>query len=1052
MDANKYDQKELSIKIQDFLDENYSDCATFIVNSNEQDTKIDFKKIAEYDLYLAEAILDHPETIIKLFNNIILENILSLNPDYEYKDAFTIRLFDIPKSSGVSLNKIRAKDSNSLVFIEGIVKLKSNLINLITHAKFECPSCGVTIIEQQDILEPLKTPSICKCGRKEKFHRIGEDLIDFYYIDLEEPLEIIDDSNKPVSIRCWFRGGLGKKTTYRSILPGSKIKLIGYYKVKPKKTNKGKTSAMMDRYFEVNHVECLQETFEDLKYTDQDIKEFKEIAKREDWLDFLRNELFSDIKGHDEECKAVILQMFGGVKIKRKTGVDTKGNLNLFFVGDAGTSKSSILKIAQKFAPKAKYVAGSAVSGPGLIGAVIKNEFDGSWDVQAGAISLSNKGMLMIDELDKINHENKQALHEPLSEECYHPDTKITLGTGEVVRIGDFVQRVFYENKQLIKDVPEYGLKVDEVSELPSFTFSNKKVTLNNSNFVFMKKSPEFLYKIEFSNGHTIKVTPNHPVYCFDEANTLITKRADNVLPGLKVPFVDGLVFKESSKKFLNNGLLMEKISRDSYSFNEIKKFFNNLPDSLNSDLAEFLGVFASSGSISNNVFSLRCKNEEICERMIWVFNKYFDLEPNFLFVDEEERVLTIHDKLFIHWFEYQFGSLNSNNKKIPKMIFGDKELAKYFLSGFVQRRKNFLKINKENYSFLTQLQNLFLMFNVYTVLKKTEIDNLFLEVVSSEDFFVEVIGVKKIKSDTEWVYDVNVPLSHNFISLGGLMLHNTISFSKAGVDQVLPAEVSVLAAANPKYASFSKYDSIFEQIDMTITLFNRFDLVFVFRENHSDTEHHRELGRLIINNANKEDSEERFDKSLFYKKYISYAKTFNPKVPDDVVDFLSGFYSDLKYKNYSSTEEGRKPVPITPRNLDALRRLSQAVARSRFNEKVTLKDAFVATELLMKSLKQLGVEVELQKSFDELEISVEDPFSGNKEKLMPNDVIGIVKFFISNYMRENPLSKGIHIDELTHLCVAKGIPQEKVEKIVDKLSQMGHIIFSNNVKIKPVW
>ena len=68
-----------------------------------------------------------------------------------------------------------------------------------------------------------------------------------------------------------------------------------------------------------------------------------------------------------------------------------------------------------------------------------------------------------------------------------------------------------------------------------------------------------------------------------------------------------------------------------------------------------------------------------------------------------------------------------------------------------------------------------------------------------------------------EWVYDVTVEPTRTFIS-EGLVLHNTVSISKANIQATLIARTTVLAAANPKFGRFDPYGIIADQIDLPPT------------------------------------------------------------------------------------------------------------------------------------------------------------------------------------------------------------------------------------------
>jgi replicative DNA helicase Mcm len=76
---------------------------------------------------------------------------------------------------------------------------------------------------------------------------------------------------------------------------------------------------------------------------------------------------------------------------------------------------SVILKLASSVVPRGKYVSGSGVTGPGLTASVRKDELFGTWVLEAGALILSNRGLISIDEFDKMNVNDQIAMHEAMS-------------------------------------------------------------------------------------------------------------------------------------------------------------------------------------------------------------------------------------------------------------------------------------------------------------------------------------------------------------------------------------------------------------------------------------------------------------------------------------------------------------------------------------------------------------------------------------------------------------------------------------------------------------
>jgi replicative DNA helicase Mcm len=78
---------------------------------------------------------------------------------------------------------------------------------------------------------------------------------------------------------------------------------------------------------------------------------------------------------------------------------------------------SVMLKLASSVMPRGKYVSGSGVTGAGMTASVRKDELLGSWVLEAGALILCNKGLIAIDEFDKINKDDQIAMHEAMSVE-----------------------------------------------------------------------------------------------------------------------------------------------------------------------------------------------------------------------------------------------------------------------------------------------------------------------------------------------------------------------------------------------------------------------------------------------------------------------------------------------------------------------------------------------------------------------------------------------------------------------------------------------------------
>ncbi|MBI2670714.1 ATP-binding protein [Candidatus Woesearchaeota archaeon] len=81
------------------------------------------------------------------------------------------------------------------------------------------------------------------------------------------------------------------------------------------------------------------------------------------------------------------------------------------------SGKSQTLQFVAKAAPKGRFVSGRGASGAGLTATVVKDEFLRGFALEAGAMVLANRGIAVIDELDKMSPEDRSALHEALEQQ-----------------------------------------------------------------------------------------------------------------------------------------------------------------------------------------------------------------------------------------------------------------------------------------------------------------------------------------------------------------------------------------------------------------------------------------------------------------------------------------------------------------------------------------------------------------------------------------------------------------------------------------------------------
>lgn len=371
--------------------------------------RVDFQALSEHSPELAEHLLVRPEEAVQLLE-VALEEL-----EWAPKNA-RVRLTTISKTQEIKIRNIRAKHLGSLIGIEGIVRQASEVRPQVTNAKFECPSCG-TIISVLQIDKKFKEPSRCSCGRRGGFKEISKDMVDAQRLIIEESPDSLTGGEQPKRMTVFLKEDLVDPKMEERTTPGSRVRIIGVLKEVAITSNTGSLLTRFDLAVEANNTIPLEETFEDVNISDEDEIIIKEMAADPKILDKIVKSIAPSIWGHAEVKQALALQLFSGVKKQRSDGTKTRGDIHILLVGDPGVAKSVMLKFISEIAPKGRYVSGKSATGAGLTATVVRDEFLKGWSLEAGAMVLSHKGLVCIDEFEKMDESDRSTMHESMEQQ-----------------------------------------------------------------------------------------------------------------------------------------------------------------------------------------------------------------------------------------------------------------------------------------------------------------------------------------------------------------------------------------------------------------------------------------------------------------------------------------------------------------------------------------------------------------------------------------------------------------------------------------------------------
>ncbi|MBI4141233.1 ATP-binding protein, partial [Candidatus Woesearchaeota archaeon] len=354
---------------------------------------------------------------------------------------------------------------------------------------------------------------------------------------------------------------------------------------------------------------------------------------------------------------------------------------------------------------------------------------------------------------------------------------------------------------------------------------------------------------------------------------------------------------------------------------------------------------------------------------------------------------------------------------------------------------------------------------------------------VNSDLGFVRIKDIEKVNSTSDFVYDVSVPETENFVGgFGGIICHNSgaglsatvvkdeflqgwsleagalvlankglccidemdkmakedtwamhealeqqsVTISKANIQATLRCETTVLAAANPKFGRFDPYETIANQINLPPTLINRFDLIFPIKD-LPETQKDEKMARFILN-LHQHNTETPDVPTKLLRKYIAYARQrIEPKLTDGAIEELQEYY--IKTRS-SAAAQGVKAIPISARQLEGLVRLSEASAKLRLSDKVLKKDGKKAIELMDYCLRQVA--------FDEKTGTIDiDRIATEMPAAQRNKIVTLKEIIVE---LENKIGKTVPIEDIIRAASEKGMGESDVEELIQKLKKAGDV------------
>ncbi|MBN3277594.1 MCM3M factor, partial [Polyodon spathula] len=318
----------------------------------------------------------------------------------------------------VSPRTLTARFLGNLVCVEGIVTKCSLVRPKVTRSVHYCPTTKKTIERRYTDLTSLDAfPSSAVYPTKDEENNPLETEFglctykDHQTLTLQEMPEKAPAGQLPRSVDIIADDDLVDK-----VKPGDRVQVIGIYRCLPAKHG-GFTSGTFRTILLSSYIKLMSKEITPT-FSADDVSKIKKFCKAhsKDIVRYLSKSLAPSIHGHEYIKKAILCLLLGGNEKVLENGTRIRGDINVLLIGDPSVAKSQLLRYVLHTAPRAIPTTGRGSSGVGLTAAVTTDQETGERRLEAGAMVLADRGVVCIDEFDKMSDMDRTAIHEVMEQ------------------------------------------------------------------------------------------------------------------------------------------------------------------------------------------------------------------------------------------------------------------------------------------------------------------------------------------------------------------------------------------------------------------------------------------------------------------------------------------------------------------------------------------------------------------------------------------------------------------------------------------------------------
>jgi len=374
----------------------------------ERSIYLDLDDVYAVDEELAKKLVKNPIDILPVFSDVFTQWVNTRRGAFGEIDKIEIKIRGY--SQETSIRRIADERLGTLVLVTGVIVKASNIYKRVEKSHYICEKCGEGFKVKQDLQRKyVEKPAGCPfCDNRRGFkHDPYESVfIKEQKLVVQEKPKDIPPGQMPFGVDTYVRGDMTGNYN-----PGDRVKIIGILHTQPVSKN----NQSYNTFLVANCIEKISAGLETLELSAEDKKRIKELSEASDVHRKIRGSIAPSIYGYPRIKEAIMYQLFGGMP-KSMPDTRIRGDINILLVGDPGVGKSQILRYTSRVSPRGILTTGKGSTAAGLTAAAVK-EKEGGFSLEAGALVLADKGLVAIDEFEKMRADDRNAIHPAMEQQ-----------------------------------------------------------------------------------------------------------------------------------------------------------------------------------------------------------------------------------------------------------------------------------------------------------------------------------------------------------------------------------------------------------------------------------------------------------------------------------------------------------------------------------------------------------------------------------------------------------------------------------------------------------